>query len=151
MNFGFNFGSSSSKRVVGSELTVNGTFDTTIDGFTVRNAATIVHNEIDGNKPGCLDCNISGIGGGFTTLLTRDAIPGEVFRVSIDMKNISYVGGIKIKVGGAEIEIATALTNDWVTYTVDDTAIALTNLFEFYRNGTIGSLLVDNVSVRKVL
>lgn len=136
---------------LGPELVVGGQFPINIDGFSARGASVIVHNETDGQAPGCLDCNITGVGGGFTTLLTREAIPGEVFRVSMDIKNISYVGGLKIKVGAGEAVIAAAITNEWVTYTVNDVAIALTDLFEFHRDGTIGSLLVDNVSVRKVL
>lgn len=153
MNYGFNYGflGNGPGEELGPELVVNGQFPVNIDGFLARNAATIVHNESDGNKPGCLDCNVTGVGGGFTTDLLVTTTPEEVFRISIDLKNISYVGGLKIKVGAGEAVIATALTNDWVTYTVDDVAIAFTKLFELHRDGTTGAFLADNLSVRKVL
>lgn len=128
------------------ELTPNGTFTNNIDGYSARGSSTISHDATEE----ALFCNVTGVGGGFTFNFTEPTVTLDTYRVSIDIKNKTYAGGFKMKIGEHEGIVAAATTGAWVTYTVDIEAWSDTTFVELYRDGGTGEVWFDNLSITKI-
>lgn len=126
----------------------NGNFETGIDGYELRGNSTIEWSSDGGNPGGALLCNIISYGGGFIASMTPAPISGITYTVSIDIKDISYGGGFKFRLGVVEVTFVETITTEWVTYTMDITANDYSPVVEMLRSGTeTGQVLFDNFSI----
>lgn len=128
----------------GPELAVNGTFDNNIAGYELRGNSTI---SFDATESALL-CNVIAYGGGFLTTLAANTAWQKTYRVSLDIKDKTYGGGFKVRMGGVEVILASSINPYWETYTVDITAVGADDGLEIMRSETdTGEVLFDNLSI----
>ena len=126
------------------ELVTNGTFDTNVDGWVLRENSTL--SWVDGEA----EVNVTGSGGGIMDAQPITVVAGETYEVSVSMRAGTYAGAFGFLIENVTLAPFT-LSSTTKTFkaivVAGDTDL---NVQLNRRTVSTGTVYIDNISVKKI-